>query len=74
MPLSLEDINDAMVQGEANFLNYMRQFEEEFMAATEMKQAKIVWNSLPGEIKETMKKMDPVAYAEAEKLIERSGG
>jgi len=74
MPLSFEDINDAIMQGEAKYMEYMQSFESEFMAATEMKQAKIMWNRLPAQIKEMIRQNDPKTYSEIEKMIDNQAG
>jgi hypothetical protein len=69
MPLSMEDINDALILGEAKYREILREVEQEFMSATVKKQAKMAWKMIPGSVKTIYKQRDPKGYEEADKYL-----
>jgi hypothetical protein len=70
MPRTVDQVEDAWLEGSIDFDEFIQKFEVDFMKPVELRFQKMMWASLSDADKELLKALAPDAYEEVEKAME----
>jgi len=70
MPRTVDQVEDAWLEGSVEFDEFIQQFEVDFMKPVEMRFQKMMWATLTDADKKLLQTLAPEAYEEVRKQME----